>query len=132
MQNKMRADTLIKSLRPSLHEGTYVFCLVNEIPDTVLKNVVCFFRENEGITLIMKKEHADEAQLTYTFPAAWITLTVHTSLNTVGLTAAFSKALAEKGISSNVVAGYYHDHIFVPIDKAQEAMMVLNRLSGSV
>jgi uncharacterized protein len=61
--------------------------------------------------------------------AAWITLTVHSALEAVGLTAAFSKALADVNISCNVVAGYYHDHIFVPQQDAEKAMAVLESLA---
>jgi hypothetical protein len=129
MHGKPIADTLIKSLKPSLHEGIYVFCEVNEMPDTIPESIICFFREDEGITLILLKEEAEKLGLSYTFMAAWITLKVHSSLQSVGLTAAFSHALTEHGISCNVMAGYHHDHLFVPRDKAAEAMKILNRLS---
>jgi uncharacterized protein len=68
-------------------------------------------------------------QLSYSFVAAWITLTVHSSLEAVGLTATFSKALAENNISCNVVAAYYHDHIFVDAKDAAKAMKILHILS---
>ena len=129
MQRKLHPDTLIKSLKPSLHEGVYVFCTVKELPKIDLDEVICYFREIVGITLILSKDIADRAGLTYSFAASWITFKVHSSLDSVGLTAAFSKALADKGISCNVLAGYHHDHLFVPKDKAYEAMKVLNRLS---
>jgi uncharacterized protein len=129
MKQKYTPDTLIKSLQPSLHEGTYVFCSVKEMPAIGLDDAVCFFREKEGITLILKREIADKAGLPYTFLASWITITVQSSLQSIGLTAIFSDALANAGISCNVVAGCHHDHIFVPKDKAAEAMKILNRLS---
>jgi hypothetical protein len=129
MQRKLSPDTLIKSLKPILHEGLYVFCTMRELPSIDLNQIICLFREKEGVTLILRKDVADNERLPYSFLAAWITLTVHTSLQAVGLTAAISKALAERGISCNIVAGYYHDHLFVPKDKAQEAMKILNRLS---
>jgi uncharacterized protein len=75
--------------------------------------------------VIVKKETADALSLQYSFVAAWITLTVHSSLADTGLTAAFSKALADHSISCNVVAAYYHDHIFVPAKDAQRAIAVL-------
>ena len=84
------------------------------------------FKEKEAITLILKKEIADLLQLEYTIVMSWITLTVHSSLEAVGLTAAFSKALSDKEISCNVVAAYYHDHIFVNKKDINEAMKVLN------
>ena len=87
------------------------------------------FREKEGITLILKREIADKLNLKYSFVASWITLTVHSSLEAVGLTAAFSKALADNGISCNVVAAFYHDHIFVDQKDAKKATQILNQLS---
>jgi hypothetical protein len=106
-----------------------VFCLVKDLTLVNLKEIVLFFKEEEGYTIIVKKELADTLNLDYTFISSWITLTVHSSLEAVGLTAAFSKALAENGIGCNVVAAFYHDHIFVPIQDTEKAMAVLNSFS---
>lgn len=94
-----------------------------------MNDVIMFFKEGEGNTIIIRKELADSLSLEYSFVAAWITLTVHSSLAAVGLTAAFSRALSEKGISCNVVAAYYHDHVFVDKKDAEMAMKVLTGLS---
>jgi hypothetical protein len=88
------------------------------------------FKEAEGITIIVKKEIADSLQLEYSFVASWITLTVHSSLEAVGLTAVFAKALSEKEISCNVVAGFYHDHIFIDVKETEKALEVLNSFSN--
>lgn len=69
--------------------------------------------------------------LSYSYAAAWITLTIHSSLEALGLTSAFSNALAAEGISCNVVAAYYHDHIFVAKGDAERAIMVLERLASN-
>jgi hypothetical protein len=87
------------------------------------------FKEQEGITIIVTKQTADTWQLNYSFIAAWITLTVHSSLEAVGLTAAFSTALSAEGISCNVVAAFYHDHIFVDKKDTEVAMNVLSKFS---
>ncbi len=87
------------------------------------------FKEEEAFTIIVKKEIADTLKLDYSFISSWITLTVHSSLEAVGLTAAFSKALSDNGISCNVVAAFYHDHIFVDKRDAEKAMVVLNSFS---
>ena len=85
--------------------------------------------EAEGTTLGLPRERADELGLTYAFVASWITLRVHSALDAVGLTAAFAAALTDEGISANVVAGYFHDHLFVPEDRRDDAMRALRDLA---
>ena len=122
---------ILQTLKPQHHAGDYVFCVVDDLKKFNVNEILFFFREEEGTTVVLKKEVADKLKLEYTFVAAWITLTVHSSLEAVGLTAAFSKALAEDGISCNVVAAYHHDHIFVPKKDGEKAMKVLTELSES-
>ncbi len=121
--------TMLKTLKPKLNAGDFVFCVVNDLSKINSEDIIMVFREEEGNTIIIKKELADRLKLPYSFVPAWITLTVHSSLAAVGLTATFSKALSEKGISCNVVAAFYHDHIFVDRKDADEAMKVLIQLS---
>ncbi len=120
---------ILQSLKPTLHAGEYVFCCVNDLSMIDHTQIVLFFREQEGLTVIIKKELADKLQLGYSFIASWITLEVHSSLSAVGLTAAFSKALAENGISCNAVAAFYHDHLFIDKADSEKAMEVLRQLS---
>ncbi|SDH21483.1 ACT domain-containing protein [Chitinophaga filiformis] len=122
-------STLLKHMTPHLQEGEYVFCTVSNPGQIDLQDVIGTFREKEGTTLILSRKTADRLQLPYTYIAAWITLTIHSSLEAVGLTAAFSAALAKAGISCNVVAAYYHDHIFVATSDADKAMQTLKSLS---
>jgi uncharacterized protein len=84
--------------------------------------------EAEGLTLVLPEEQAVNAGLPVLFRSAWITLTVHSDLQAVGLTAAFASALGKAGISCNVVAGAFHDHIFVPVEQAQQALAALQSL----
>ncbi|WP_210463281.1 ACT domain-containing protein [Rufibacter roseolus] len=121
--------TMLRTLEPKLNLGDYVFCVVQDPAKIDLTQALMTFREAEGLTVILRKDLADALQLAYSLTAAWITLTVHSSLAAVGLTAAFSQALANKGISCNVVAAFYHDHIFVDKQHAQAAMNVLKDLS---
>jgi len=127
---KTDLNELVRTLKPMLNVGDFVFCVVDDLTKVNLKDIIMFFREAEGITIIIKKELADSLSLPYAFISNWITLTVHSSLTAVGLTAAFSKALSEKGISCNVVAAFYHDHIFVDKKDTEEAMNVLVQLSA--
>ena len=89
---------------------------------------IATFREQEGLTMIVEESEASKAGLTPLFRAAWITLTVHSDLNAVGLTAAFARALGDANISCNVVAAAFHDHIFVPVDDAGRALAALEAL----
>jgi len=105
-------------MKPKLNEGEYVFCTVNNLSSIDSADILMSFTEDEGTTLILKKEIADKLNLRYDYIAAWITLTVHSSLEATGFTAAFSTALAKESISCNVIAAYYHDHIFVAEEDA--------------
>jgi hypothetical protein len=120
--------TLLKNMTPSLQPGEYVYCVVPNLQAIDPEKVIGVFKEAEGFTVIMRKEMADDLGLTYNYVAAWITLTVHSSLAATGLTAAFATALAEAGISCNVVAAYFHDHIFVAKADGERAMEVLKKL----
>lgn len=120
---------LLTQLEPRLNPGAFVFCSLPDISGIDLQEVILIFREAEGTTLILPQETADRLGLPYDGIMAWLSLSVHSALEAVGLTAAFSNALARQNISCNVVAGYYHDHIFVPQNDAGQAMRVLQQLS---
>jgi hypothetical protein len=129
MSGETNINSLLKNMTPKLNEGEYVFCTISDMANIPLADIVGLFKEDEGITVILKKETADRLNLSHTYIAAWITLTIHSSLEAVGLTAAFSAALAKQLISCNVVAAYYHDHIFVAKGDAEKAMQVLKDLA---
>ncbi len=120
---------LLKTLKPTLNDGEYVFCVLDDLAQIEMNDIIMVFNEEEGKAVIMKKEVADRLKLEYSFISSWITLTVHSSLAAVGLTASFSKALSDEGISCNVVAAFYHDHIFVDKKDADRSMNILARLS---
>ncbi len=129
MAGEKNLDRLLKTMKPTLHMGEYVFCTTQDTNRVKVSDIISFFREQEGVTLIIEKKVADSLNLDYSFVASWITLTVHSSLEAVGLTAAFSAALAKENISCNVIAGYFHDHIFVDKKDAEKAMKRLNEFS---
>ncbi|MEZ9304598.1 ACT domain-containing protein [Vibrio breoganii] len=123
-------DQLLKSMKPHLVDGEFVFCTVEgKLSDYVELDPVGTFIEHEGLTLVLERSVAEQHQLSFDDAFRMITLTVHSSLEAVGLTAAVSTKLAEKGISANVIAAYYHDHIFVPAAKAELALQALNEFS---
>ncbi|QHF46578.1 acetyltransferase [Pseudomonas sp. S35] len=131
MAGETALATLLRSMSPHLNEGDYVFCTLpdHRIPDGC--EAIGSFREQEGLTLILERQQAEHAGLAFDYVAAWITLNVHSALEAVGLTAAFASALGKAGISCNVIAGYYHDHLFVGRADAERAMHVLRQLAAN-
>ena len=131
MKAEKDLQKLLKEMKPVLNSGEYVFVSVANF-DKILRTDTLFeFKETEGITLVLEKNKADSLQLSYSFISSWITLKIHSSLEAVGLTAAFSTALTKENISCNVVAGFYHDHIFVDTKDAEKALTVLKNLSAT-
>ncbi|WP_291965960.1 ACT domain-containing protein [Maribacter sp.] len=131
MTGKRDLKILLRTLKPSLNEGNYVFISLKDIQHISREDILFEFKEREGTTVILKKNKADELSLTYEFIASWITLTVHSALDAVGLTAAVSTALTKHDISCNVVAAYYHDHIFVAKKDTEKAMDILREFSNA-
>lgn len=119
---------LLRGMNPKMNLGEYVF---TSIPDGESDEIeaIGLFKEEEGTTLVLKREVADKHHLPYDYIASWITLRVNSSLSAVGLTAAFAGALAKEGISCNVVAGFYHDHIFVEKNQGKKAIEILQELA---
>lgn len=122
---------LIRSMKPELKGGPYVFCSVpHEQIETMLKyRPMLIFHEDEGSTVILEKQQADKAAFIYKLEWALITLKIHSALDAVGFLARITKALADVEISVNAVSAYYHDHLFVPFDRKEDAMQALKTLA---
>ena len=129
MSGEKNLSRLLSQMDPKLNPGTYVFVSVDKLPNLDYQSVIGQFREAEGTTLILEREVAIANGLSYDFVASWITLQIHSSLEAIGLTAAFSHALAQGNISCNVISGYYHDHIFVKKEDESKALEVLTALA---
>ena len=129
MPGETNLQKLLYGLNPELNPGEYVYCLVDSMKEAFALEPLCAIRESEGVTVILLRSKAEAMGSPCQLVLAWITLTVHSSLEGVRLTAAVSRALAEAGISCNVVAAYHHDHLFVPLKDADRAMTVLKSLS---
>lgn len=129
----MKAETdlskLIEGMTPKLNDGAYVFVTLKDVVQIDRNDTICEFKEEEGITVVIEKNKADLLKLDYEFVLSWITLMIHSSLEAVGLTAAISTALTNHNISCNVIAGYYHDHLFVSKQDSKKAVQVLTDLS---
>lgn len=131
MSGELDLRTLLSSMRPELTEDAYVFATVEEgsWPEGLRPRMV--FREAEGTTLVLLRSEAEAAGIAYAFPCRMITLTVHSALEAVGFIAAVAARLARVGMGVNPVAGFYHDHLFVPEDRAEDAMAALNELAAN-
>lgn len=127
MPGETDITVLLASISPKLMEGEFVFCAFANARygDHAQLEPIGAFSEPEGLTLIIPLAKAVEYGLKIESVFKGITLGVHSSLDAVGFTAAFSGKLAACGISANVVAGYHHDHIFVHREQAQRAIAVL-------
>ncbi len=124
-------EELLGSMSPELIEDEYVFCTVlhGKYGDYKDLSPLATFVEAEGLTLVVTRENADSSGLKYEAIFKCITLTVHSSLEAVGLTAAVSTKLSEHQISANIIAAYYHDHVFVPAGSAEKALGLLSEFS---
>ncbi len=120
---------LIAAMSAELQPGTHVFVTCAAVPPGLTPRMT--FREAEGTTLILLRAEAEAAGLAWQFPCRMITLTIHSALEAVGFIALIATELARHGMGVNPVAGFYHDHLFVPEDRAEEAMAVLARLSAA-
>lgn len=134
MSGEMNLNTLLKSMKPILCDGDFVFCVLNSgLNENIFKlDPICIFHETEGLTIIIEKDKADQNNLPYGSIFRMITLSVHSSLDAIGFLAVITTKLAEKQMSVNPVSAYYHDHIFVPAEKALIAMEVLEKLSSEL
>ncbi|RKR19416.1 N-acetyltransferase [Arthrobacter oryzae] len=120
--------TLLATMHPVRRDGEFVYVLWPH-GKPLGGGIMAAVREAEGLTVVMPRADADSAGLPYDFVGAWITLEVHSSLEAVGLTAAVGAALTEAKISCNVLAGFHHDHLLVPVADADRALEVLHELA---
>lgn len=133
MSGERDLAALLRDMKPEMHGGIFVFCTVadvEKIPATVTPLLT--FREAEGTTLVIAQEEAERLGLAYQFPSRLITLTVHSSLNAIGFLAAITARLAAAGISVNAVSAFYHDHLFVPAHRAEEALRLLRDVAPKI
>ena len=128
MSGEEDLSKILANLRPRLDEGDYVFVTRSQARygDHAEWNPVATVVEDEGVTFVIRQSTADASGLSYESSFRRITLELHSSLEAVGLTAAVSAILAEHGISANMIAGFYHDHIFVPAHAADQAVQLLS------
>jgi hypothetical protein len=132
MGGEVDLPTLLRTLRPVLRAGEWVF--VSLPPDVATAHrdaALASFGEDEGVSLVLPRAHADAHALPYDGAFRCVTLTVRSSLAAVGLTAAVAGALAARGIATNVIAAAHHDHVLVPSARADESVAALEALAGA-
>ena len=128
MTGQTNLSEVLKSMQVSCDNIEYGFASVKDKQVNFDEQVLGTFKENEGLTVIAQKEYLETNNIQYEGPYAKLTIEIHTSLELVGLTAVLAKKLAENQISANVVAGYFHDHIFVQYAVRQKAIEAINNL----
>ena len=130
MNGTLDLKDILVNMNPVLKEEEYVFCSFPSLSSEASHhlNPISTFQEDEGLSLIITRNVADINGISYDSVFKRITIQLHTSLDAVGLTSLLSTALAGKGISANVVAAYYHDHIFVPSEKAEVSLETIKAL----
>ncbi|GLH75726.1 hypothetical protein SSBR45G_06340 [Bradyrhizobium sp. SSBR45G] len=122
--------TLLRTMTPELQDGVFVFCTLGADADlAAMPAPLLLFREREGVTLVVRREDAEQAGLAHQFAARLITLSVQSALDAIGFLAAVTTELAAAGISVNAVSAFHHDHLFVPEHRADEALLRLREMS---
>lgn len=129
MSGERRLRALLAGMNPRLEDGEYAFCTIpQEQLGELGSDWIAGFREVEGVSVVLPKATAEAAGLDYAFAARMIKLDVHSSLDSVGFLAAIAARLAEAGISLNPVSATYHDYLFIPTRRAEQAMRVLRQM----
>ena len=124
-------SAMISGMAPVLDDTLYHFCMLPDGAEALKSQALASFVEVEGLSVILTDQVARDAGLASDLPMRRITLTVHSALVGVGLSAAVASALADAGIACNMVAAYHHDHAFVPADDADRALAILQALAGA-
>jgi len=133
MVGEVDLDRLLAAMKPVLQDGEFVFSSITSKPFSELDELrpLACYHEAEGLSLLLEKSVAQQHDLEHTAVFRCITLSVHSSLDAVGLTAAVASKLAANDIPANVIAAFYHDHVFVPKESAEQALCLLQEFESS-
>lgn len=129
MSGEVDLDVLLSSMSAKMAEGVYVFATLPDrsVPQGLNPRMV--FQEDEGTTLILLQSEADAFGIAYEFPCRMITLNIHSALEAVGFIARIATELAKHGMGVNPVAGFFHDHLFIPLGREEDALKVISNLA---
>ena len=132
MKAETNLEKLLATMEPELHPGEFAYATVDSVEFGALQTEIWgWFREPEGITLIGERATLAAAGLETTFPCRMITLKVHSALEAVGFLAAITAKLTAVGISTNAISAYYHDHLLVPVERAEAAIEILRGMMNA-
>ena len=129
MSGETNLNELLRTLSAKLIDGVYVFATVPDgaVPENLTPRMM--FREEEGTTLVLLQPEAEASGLDFEFPCRMITLDIHSSLEAVGFIARIATELAKHDMGVNPVSGFFHDHLFVPYGREQDAMKILQQMA---
>ncbi len=131
MPGETDLQTLLATMAPRLHDALLAFVTIAPgKPEPAGLKPVLRFDEAEGVTLILPRNQALECGLEPVFACKMITLEIHSALEAVGFLGALLPPLAAAGIGVNTVSAYFHDHLFVPADRADEAIAILHAIAA--
>jgi hypothetical protein len=122
VEGEKHLATIVAALHVRRRPGTFVYVTL-PAPNAI--EAAAMIEEEEGTTFVVEREVAERAGVPWSFAAAWLTVEVHTALEGVGLTAWLARTLAGASIPCNVLAGFHHDHLLVPVDRADEAIAAI-------
>ena len=128
MSGETDLATMLATLDVEVREGTYVYATTQTRDAALDALAVARIDETSVVTYVLPVHVARTHGIAFAFETAWLTLTVHSALHAVGLTAAVAQALASRGIACNVLAGFHHDHLLVPADRVDDAITALHAL----
>lgn len=129
MTGETNLEILLQSLSAEADDDVFVFVTLPDdmIPEDIHPKMV--FQEAEGTTIIIPRQEAMERDIAFEFPCRMITLNIHSSLDAVGFIAVIAAELAKHGMGVNPVSAFYHDHLFVPENRKDDAMKILEGIA---
>lgn len=118
----------LQSLKVLCDDIEYGFASIENESQIDRNKVLATFHENGRLAVIAPLNYLNSLNIENEGPYAKLTIDIHTSLELVGLTAVMATELAKNGISANVVAAFYHDHVFVQYELRKQAIDLLEAL----
>ncbi len=123
-------DAMLSTLAVQRRPGVFAYIAVQVPTPGLIAAAHAVVKEGRLTTIVLPVDAAERAGQATDLRFAWLTLTVQSSLDAVGLTAVVSARLAAVGIPCNVLAGYHHDHLLVPTDRVDDAIIAITGITS--